>query len=74
MNHCGGGPATDQFNALQAVRDWVEKGTAPDQIVAHGMTMPGIARPLCPYPKFAKYRSGEVTDPKSFECTTDTAE
>ena len=73
MNHCGGGPATDQFNALQAVRNWVEKGSAPDQIVARGMTMPGIARPLCPFPKFAKYKSGEVTDPKSFECTTDTA-
>lgn len=29
MNHCGNGPATDQFDALTAVVDWVEKGIAP---------------------------------------------
>jgi hypothetical protein len=36
MAHCGGGPATNSFNAnlLSAITDWVEKSVAPDQIVA----------------------------------------
>ena len=34
MNHCTGGPATDQFDTLTPLIDWVEKGVAPDSIVA----------------------------------------
>jgi len=36
MAHCGGGPATSSFgvNALNAITDWVEKGIAPERIVA----------------------------------------
>jgi feruloyl esterase len=34
MNHCSGGPATSQFDALTAVVNWVEKGEAPDRIIA----------------------------------------
>lgn len=36
MAHCGGGPATSSFaaNMLEAITDWVEKGIAPDRIVA----------------------------------------
>ena len=34
MNHCSGGPATDSFDALGAIVDWVEKGKAPDAILA----------------------------------------
>ncbi|MGH9746982.1 MAG: tannase/feruloyl esterase family alpha/beta hydrolase [Candidatus Acidiferrales bacterium] len=36
MAHCGGGPATTSFNAnlLGAITNWVEKGVAPDQIIA----------------------------------------
>jgi Tannase and feruloyl esterase len=36
MGHCGGGPATNDFavNELNAIIAWVEKGTAPDRIVA----------------------------------------
>ena len=29
MNHCLGGPATDSYDGLSAIVDWVEKGTAP---------------------------------------------
>ena len=29
MNHCNGGPATDQFDALGALVNWAEKGVAP---------------------------------------------
>jgi hypothetical protein len=34
MTHCGGGVALDKFDALSALVDWVEKGNAPDEIVA----------------------------------------
>lgn len=36
MAHCGGGPATNDFavNELNAITAWVEKGVAPDRIVA----------------------------------------
>jgi feruloyl esterase len=36
MAHCGGGPATNDFaiNELNAITAWVEKGVAPERIVA----------------------------------------
>ena len=34
MAHCSGGPATDQFDALGALVDWVEKGSAPAALLA----------------------------------------
>ena len=72
MNHCAGGPATDQFDAFGALVDWVEKGTAPERIVAsagNGTPWPGRTRPLCVYPKMAKYKgSGSLEDAASFVC------
>jgi pimeloyl-ACP methyl ester carboxylesterase len=32
MNHCSGGPATDQFDMLTPLVNWVEKGQAPDSV------------------------------------------
>lgn len=84
MGHCSGGPATDQFDALSALVAWVEQGNAPDQIVAsaRGAGNPGGAngdlpaawsatrtRPLCPYPKVARYNgSGDIESASSFSC------
>lgn len=70
MNHCAGGPATlDSFDALGAVVDWVEKGTAPDSITATGKDFPGRSRPLCAYPKHAQYKGqGDPQDAGNFEC------
>ncbi len=36
MAHCGGGPATASFggNLLTAITSWVERGAAPDRIIA----------------------------------------
>jgi hypothetical protein len=71
MNHCAGGPATDQYDALAAVVDWVEKGTVPERIPAKaGPTSPwpGRTRPLCPYPTYARYRSGDLDRADSFTC------
>jgi pimeloyl-ACP methyl ester carboxylesterase len=34
MNHCSGGPATDQFDMLGALVAWVEKGREPERVTA----------------------------------------
>jgi len=53
MTHCAGG-GLDNFDALTAIVNWVEKGEAPSQLPATGAGFPGITRPLCPYPAYAK--------------------
>jgi feruloyl esterase len=73
MNHCSGGPATDTFDSVQAMVDWVEKGVAPDTIAAKALAtntdFPNRSRPLCPYPKFAKYKgTGSLEDTANFTC------
>ena len=84
MNHCSGGPATDQFDMLTPLVNWVEKGQAPDSVLAsaRGAGNAGGAnadlpsawsatrtRPLCPYPKVARYKgSGNVEEAASFSC------
>lgn len=73
MAHCAGGPATDNFDSLQTMVDWVEKGKAPDTITARASAsnayFPNRTRPLCAYPKFAKYKgSGSIEDAANFSC------
>jgi len=69
MTHCAGGPSLDHFDMLTAVVDWVEKGTAPDAVIATGKAFPGRSRPLCAYPKHAQYtRSGDTQDARNFRC------
>jgi len=70
MGHCQGGSATlDQFDMLSAVVDWVEKGVAPERVVATGRAFPGRSRPLCAYPKYAEYSGhGDTNDASSFVC------
>jgi hypothetical protein len=68
MTHCGGGQSTDQFDMLSAIQDWVEKGRAPDRVVASGKAFPGVTRPLCPFPKVARYDSGPPNEERSFSC------
>jgi feruloyl esterase len=69
MNHCGGGPSTDQFDPLTALEQWVEKGEAPRRIVATGRRFPNRTRPLCPFPHYASYNgSGDPEDASNFVC------
>lgn len=84
MNHCSGGPAADQFDMLTPLVNWVEKGEAPDSVVA---TVRGAgnaaganadvpaswsanrSRPLCAYPKVARYNgTGDIESASSFSC------
>jgi feruloyl esterase len=70
--HCGGGPGPDSADWTSAIVDWVEKGKAPDRIVASKMASDGKvtrSRPLCPYPQRAVYvGTGSTDDEKSFAC------
>ena len=69
MAHCGGGPALDHFDMLTAVVNWVEKGSAPDSVIATGAAFPGRSRPLCAYPKHAQYTGeGDTQDARNFQC------
>jgi len=69
MAHCGGGPALDNFDMLTAIVNWVEKGAAPDSVIATGKAFPGRSRPLCAYPRHAQYTgSGKSEDAKNFRC------
>ncbi|MFO1198292.1 MAG: tannase/feruloyl esterase family alpha/beta hydrolase [Burkholderiaceae bacterium] len=83
MGHSRGGPATDQFDALAAIVAWVEKGEAPQALLAsaRGAGNPGgvnadvpagwaanRTRPLCPYPYVARYVSGDKEQASSFSC------
>jgi pimeloyl-ACP methyl ester carboxylesterase len=70
MNHCAGGPATDAFDGLSALVAWVEQGRAPQSISASGTQgLPGVSRPLCPWPSVARYKgSGDANSESSFAC------
>ncbi len=69
MTHCGGGPSLDRFDMLTAIVNWVEKGNAPDSVIATGRAFPGRSRPLCAYPKHAQYKGhGNTEDADNFSC------
>ncbi|OVZ59693.1 hypothetical protein CDO44_11215 [Pigmentiphaga sp. NML080357] len=76
MNHCSGGPATDKFDMVTAIVNWVENGVAPDAVQASARAgsdapWPGRTRPLCPYPQQARYLgSGSLEEAKNFRCVT----
>lgn len=71
MAHCGGGVGPDRNDAVTAVIDWVEKGQAPDHLIATKVTngQPVRTRPLCPYPQVARYKGqGSIDEAASFSC------
>lgn len=84
MGHCSGGPATDQFDMLTPLVNWVEQGQQPGDIVAkaRGAGNPGgvnadlpaawaadRSRPLCAHPKVARYNgTGSLELASSFTC------
>ncbi|MDH2434999.1 tannase/feruloyl esterase family alpha/beta hydrolase [Pokkaliibacter sp. MBI-7] len=83
MNHTRYGPATDQFDMLDAIVAWVEQGKAPQRVIAsargQGSLSPNTeipadwsaqrSRPLCPYPQLARYDGkGDPEQAASFLC------
>jgi feruloyl esterase len=61
MNHCRGGPGPDEWDRLAPMIDWVEKGKAPDRIIARHRTNGTVdnERPICVYPGAAHYTGPE---------------
>jgi tannase/feruloyl esterase len=90
MSHCAGGPGATIFgnaggleppeedadhDVVLALDRWVEKGVAPDHLMATGFVegnpAKGVAmtHPLCPYPQTAHYRgTGDTKDGANFVC------
>jgi feruloyl esterase len=72
MNHCGGGPSTDRYDAFNALVAWVEMKTAPERIIATAGPMtpwPNRTRPLCLYPAYARYKGTDsIEDAANFIC------
>jgi hypothetical protein len=84
MQHCGGGPGPDSFgdapsgtkedpqhSMSAALERWVEAGIAPDKIIATKYAGKDVVRtrPLCPYPKVARYLgTGSTDEATSFTC------
>jgi feruloyl esterase len=77
MYHCSGGPGPNTFDALTPLVNWVETGVAPESLVATKFvsdTPPAVqmTRPLCVYPKVAKYTgSGSTSIAANFTCVAD---
>jgi hypothetical protein len=70
MAHCAGGNAFDQFDMLGAVVDWVEQGKVPNAIEAGRRDQPGVTRPLCPFPSYARHNGGDASKASSFTCAS----
>ena len=71
MQHCASGSGLTEFDRLSALEAWVERGEAPQAIVATQVVdgRPARTRPLCPYPKVARYKGkGDPDTASSFEC------
>ncbi|MFI6901775.1 tannase/feruloyl esterase family alpha/beta hydrolase [Nonomuraea sp. NPDC050394] len=70
MGHCAGGPGPNTFDALTAMEQWINRGTAPASIVATNPAT-GRSRPLCPHPAVARYEgSGSIEDAANFTCAS----
>jgi feruloyl esterase len=72
MAHCAGGEGPNDFDKMTAIQQWVEQGKAPDTMIASHLDRAGTVdrtRPLCVYPKVAKYKgSGSTDDAANFTC------
>ncbi|WP_316206719.1 MULTISPECIES: tannase/feruloyl esterase family alpha/beta hydrolase [unclassified Bradyrhizobium] len=75
LYHCEGGPGPNVLDTQVALEAWVENGEAPETIGAtkfrNDRPSDGIemSRPLCPYPKMARYRGeGDPADAANYAC------
>ena len=71
MAHCGGGEGPNDFDKVATLEQWVEKGKAPDQIIASHAKGGAVdrTRPLCPYPQVATYKgTGSIDEAANFVC------
>jgi tannase/feruloyl esterase len=73
MGHCSGGPGPNQFDTVAALEQWVEKGVAPDKLIASHITNGKVdrTRPLCLYPLVARWKgTGSSDEAANFACVS----
>jgi feruloyl esterase len=74
FGNAGPAPVMDaDHDIIMALERWVEKGVAPEKIIGTGPVAGDpskkLTRPLCPYPKTARYNgTGDPNDASSFTC------
>ncbi|MYH70747.1 MAG: tannase/feruloyl esterase family alpha/beta hydrolase [Gammaproteobacteria bacterium] len=71
MHHCAGGVNIDRFDLITPLIDWVETGVAPRDLVGYRVEHGRVtrSRPLCPYPRVARYRgTGSIDAHENFAC------
>jgi feruloyl esterase len=70
MIECNGGPGTDTFDMLAVMRGWVERGQAPNEVIASRVERGQVVPPgPVSYPQVATYRGqGSTDDAKNFVC------
>jgi feruloyl esterase len=72
VEHCFGGPGPSFVNFLTEIDQWFETGKAPEQVTAYWLDekmQPNGSRPVCAYPKVAKYDGkGDTRNAASFSC------
>lgn len=76
MFHCRGGDAPNQFDMLEPMMAWVERGVAPDRITARQVVDGQVKRtlPLTPYPELPRYSGqGDVNDAANWAGARSTA-
>lgn len=69
-NHSGG-QALTAVDWSKAIVDWVEAGIAPSQLTYTASTAAQGVRtlPVCPYPQYPRYVSGDTSLSTSYTCT-----
>lgn len=57
MSHCGGGPGPSEWDPLEPLVEWVERGVAPDHVIARHRSDGEIdnERKVCAHPQIAVY-------------------
>jgi feruloyl esterase len=72
MAHCAGGEGPNDFDKMTAIQQWVEQGKAPEMMIASHADRSGTVdrtRPLCVYPRVARYNgSGSTDEAANFTC------
>jgi hypothetical protein len=71
VDHCGFGQGPNSFDLLAPLVDWVENGVVPERIIAAKLNGNQVlrTRPLCPYPKEARWiGTGSTDDAINFSC------
>jgi len=76
VGHCKSGPGPDRADLMAALSSWVETGVAPSQqkLESFGLDEGGAINrslPLCAYPEFPRYNSGDPKAATSYTCAVE---